>query len=81
VFPSGRPIKRPGELTCVDVHHEESLLYWTGKFNISPVKLRQIVRLVGSRFKDVALFLETGRLPGSNLENDRFSENRSSRAV
>jgi hypothetical protein len=53
----------PEDSTRVDVNHEDELVFWTNKFHTSPLRLRQAVRLVGSRFKDVSLFLENGRLP------------------
>lgn len=62
---SGKTISWPEDSTCVDVKREDELVFWTNKFRISPVKLRQAVRLVGPRFRDVSRFLETGRLPES----------------
>jgi hypothetical protein len=43
--------------TYVDVNHEEPLVYWTKRLQVSPLLLRQTVRIVGPRFKDVLAFL------------------------
>ena len=47
--------------TLVDVNHEESLVYWMNRLQVSPAMLRQTVRLVGPRFKEVASFLDQRR--------------------
>jgi hypothetical protein len=47
--------------TYVDVKHEELLVYWMKRLQVSPLILRQTVRLVGPRFKDVAAFLSQRR--------------------
>ena len=49
--------------TCVEVHREHELLYWCNRFGVSQLMLRQAVRLVGSKFNDVAAFLKTRHLP------------------
>ena len=53
----------PDDSTYVDVLHEGQLLFWLNWFRVSPAMLRQTVRIVGSRFKDVAEFLSCRRLP------------------
>jgi len=52
---------QPSDSTYVDVNHEESLVFWLNRFRVSPLMLRQTVRLVGHRFKDVADFLDKRR--------------------
>ena len=47
--------------TYVDVNHEEPLVYWTHRLQVSPLLLRQTVRLVGPKFMDVAAFLNRRR--------------------
>jgi hypothetical protein len=53
----------PQDSTCVEVHRENELLYWCSRFGVSQLVLRQAVRLVGSKFRDVAVFLKTRHLP------------------
>ncbi len=51
------------DLTRVDVRGEEQLLFWSRQFGVSSAMIRQAVRIVGSKFKDVALFLQSRGLP------------------
>lgn len=59
---SGQTIP-PDDPTRVNVNREYDLVFWTKQFEISVATLRQAVRLAGSRFTDVSLFLKTGRVP------------------
>lgn len=66
-----KPNPRPIDSTYVDVHHEEPLVYWLDRFRVSQLMLRQTVRLVGPRFKDVSTFLSTRRNPDRHSSNLR----------
>ena len=51
----------PIDSTHVDIHHEEPMVYWLNRFQVSAIVLRQTVRLVGPRFKDASAFLTRQR--------------------
>lgn len=52
-----KTIQWPEDSTCVDVNREDELVFWSKRFQVSPTMLRQTVRIVGPRFKDVCDFL------------------------
>jgi hypothetical protein len=55
----------PIDSTCVKIDQAEELAFWSSRFRVSAGMLRQAVRAVGSKFKDVQFFLDSRRNPRS----------------
>jgi alpha-glucosidase (family GH31 glycosyl hydrolase) len=51
----------PDDSTYVDVTREDAVDFWSKRFRVSPGKLKQAVRTVGARFKDVDHHLKDNR--------------------
>jgi hypothetical protein len=56
-----KTITWPEDSTKVNVNREDELVFWSKRFRVSVAMVRQAVRSVGSKFKDVSAFLETKR--------------------
>jgi hypothetical protein len=48
---------------CINIHDESDIVFWTERFRVSPAILRQAVRIVGSKLRDVSCFLHSRGLP------------------
>ena len=59
--PNKRTSPWPEESTDVDVNRPDELEFWSKQFRVSPGKLKQTVRAVGSKFKDVEEHLTSRR--------------------
>jgi hypothetical protein len=51
----------PQDSTYVDVNRENEVEFWSKQFRVSPGKLKQTVRAVGPKFKDVEQHLKSRR--------------------
>ena len=51
----------PQDLTYIDVNRENELEFWSKQFRVSSGKLKQAVRSVGPKFKDVKQHLKSRR--------------------
>jgi hypothetical protein len=47
----------PMNHTIVDINQPDECLFWTKRFHVSAAILKKVVRIVGPKFKDVAMFL------------------------
>jgi hypothetical protein len=56
-----KTITWPEDSTYVNVNREEELVFWSKRFRVSSGMLRQAVRSVGPKFKDVSVFLANRR--------------------
>ncbi len=54
-------IRWPADSTWVNVDQPDELEYWSMHFRVSAGKLKQAVRTVGPKFKDVAFHLDSRR--------------------
>jgi hypothetical protein len=51
----------PQDAKLVNVNEDYELRYWTGKFGVSPEKLKEAVKAVGTSANKVGEFLQTSR--------------------
>ncbi len=56
-----KTIQWPQDSTYVDVTSADSLEFWSRRFRVSPGKLKQAVRTVGTRFKEIEQHLASCR--------------------
>ena len=54
-----KTIQWPQDSTTVDINRDDALEFWSKRFGVSPGKLKQAVRTVGSKYKDVDFHLKT----------------------
>jgi len=57
-----KTVRWPDESTRVEIDNPQELAFWTRWFRVSAGMLRQAVREVGCRFKDVTQFLNERRV-------------------
>jgi hypothetical protein len=55
-------VKWPEDSTCINISEEKEVQYWSRHFQVSIGKLKQTVRAVGPKSKDVRDHLSCRRL-------------------
>jgi uncharacterized protein DUF3606 len=61
VSTSTKTVPWPQDSTYVNVNREDELEFWSMRFHVSPGKLKQAVRTVGPKYKDVEAHLNNQR--------------------
>jgi hypothetical protein len=56
-----KTIRWPQDSTNVDVNRQDELEFWSRRLRVSQGKLKQAVRAVGPKFKDVEHHLSSNR--------------------
>jgi hypothetical protein len=56
-----KTVQWPQDSTYVNIDREDELAFWSLRFRVSPGKLKQAVRAVGPKFKDVEAHLKDRR--------------------